>query len=101
MQVSLTNFNSRDAARSGGDASRVRRVLRMSGLPARQLRAKKRSGNAAALLARKVDRAGNEAAELITFIFHLGNVAGAELAAEQKWHRVFRLTFMNFPRFKQ
>jgi len=41
MQVSLTNFISRDAARPGGDASRVRRVLQMSGLPARQLRTKK------------------------------------------------------------
>jgi len=40
MQVSLTYFISRDAARSGADASRVRRVLQMSGLPARQLRAK-------------------------------------------------------------
>jgi len=56
MQVSLTNFNSHDAARSGDDASRVRCVLQMSGFPARQ----KRSGNAAALLARKVARAGNE-----------------------------------------
>jgi len=39
MQVSLTNFNSRDATRSVGDAFRVRRVLQMNGFPARQLRA--------------------------------------------------------------
>jgi len=64
----------------------------MSGLPARSTSRQKRSGNAAALLARKVDRAGNETAKLITFIFHLRNAADAELAAKQKWHRVFRLT---------
>jgi len=43
MQVSLTNFNSRNAARSGDDASRVWRVLQMSGFPARQLRAKNKA----------------------------------------------------------
>jgi len=64
----------------------------MSGFPARSTSRQKRSGNAAALLARKVDRAGNETAKLITFTLHLQSAADAELVAEQKWHRVFRLT---------
>jgi len=64
----------------------------MSGLPAQSIPRQKRSGNTAAFLARKVNRAGNEAAKLITFIFYLWNAADAELAAEQKWRHVFRLT---------
>jgi len=53
-------FNSRDASRSGGDASRVRRVLQMNGFPARQLRAKNEAATRRRVLARKVDGAGNE-----------------------------------------
>jgi len=65
-----------NASRLGADPSRVRRVLQVSGLPARSTSRQKRSGNVAALLARKVTRAGNEAAILIAFTFHLRSGCG-------------------------